>query len=220
METDLFIQAPEDISPQVSCWILEARTAIEAYARDHRGILESYTPLPEDPLSPPPVKQLLRAGLAAGTGPMAAVAGSIAQFVCQNAASVISGEIIVENGGDTCFRTFSPVTIAIWAGRSPFTGKVGIRCSHDAGFLSVCTSSGTVGHSRSFGIADAITIVSEDAALADAVATAVGNMVKSTKDVAMAAERLKDFPDIIGGVIIKGDQIGVWGSIELVPIAG
>ena len=222
-ETDLFIQAPEDISRQVSGWIIEARTSIEAYAASHGGFIESFTPLPDDPLAPPPVNRMLRAGIAAGTGPMAAVAGAIAQFVCQKAAALLpDGEIIVENGGDTCFRISGAVTAAIWAGRSPFTGKVGIRCAGnrtDAGdFLSICTSSGTVGHSRSFGTADAVTVVSKDAALADAVATAVGNMVRSRKDVSVAVERLRDFEGILGGVVIKADQIGAWGEIELVPL--
>ncbi len=219
METDLFIQAQEDISNMVSSWILEARTAIEAYAKTHEGFLESYIPLPEDPLAPPPVRQMLRAAAIAGTGPMAAVAGAIAQFVCHKAATVLSGEIIVENGGDTCSRIFGPVTAAIWAGSSPFTGKVGIRCDTDEEFLALCTSSGTVGHSKSFGTADAVTVISEDAALADAVATAIGNMVKTRKDVAIATQKLEAFPGIKGGVIIKGDNIGAWGKdIELVPL--
>ncbi len=218
LETDLFIQAGEDISSHASKWIIEARTAIEAYARAHPGFLESYTPLPEDPLAPPPVNGMLRAGMVAGTGPMAAVAGAIAQFICAKAASLLSGDIIVENGGDTCFRTAGPVTAAIWAGRSPFTGRVGIRCDIEGRLLSICTSSGTVGHSRSFGTADAVSIVSEDAALADAVATAVGNLVRSRRDVGPAAERIKDFPGVLGGVVIKADQIGAWGAIELVAL--
>ena len=218
LETDLLIQAEEDISARVSGWVVEARTAIEFYAKEHQGFLESYIPLPEDPFAPPPVKEMLRAGTAAGTGPMAAVAGAIAQFVCRKAASVLSGEIIVENGGDTCFRTNAPVTVAIWAGSSPFSGKVGIRCGPPGEFLSVCTSSGTVGHSRSFGKADAVTVISADAALADAVATAVGNMVKTRKDVAPAIQRLGQFPGILGGVIIKADQIGAWGEIELINL--
>ena len=217
-ETDLFIQAQEDISSQISDWVVQARTAIEAYAQDHPGFLESYTPLPRDPLAPPPVDSMLKAGLIAGTGPMAAVAGAIAQFVCQKASSILSGEIIVENGGDTCFRLLGPFTAAIWAGRSPFTGKIGIRFETNTKFFSICTSSGTVGHSRSFGTADAVTILAEDAALADAVATAVGNTIRSRKDVGLAAEKLSSFPGITGGVIIKADQIAAWGNLELVPL--
>ncbi len=219
LETDLFVQAAEDISSLVSAWVIEARTSIESYARSHAGFLESYFPLPEDLFAPPPVNWMLHAGQVAGTGPMAAVAGAIARFVCEKAALILDGEIIVENGGDTCFRATEPVTAAIWAGKSLFTGKIGVRCApSDSGFMSICTSSGTVGHSTSFGSADAVTVLCEDGALADAVATAVGNMVNSRKDVSRAVARLSEFPGIIGGVVIKGEQIGAWGNIELVPL--
>ncbi len=217
-ETDLFIQAQEDISEQVSNWVVEARTSIEAYARRHEGFLESYSPLPEDPLAPPIVKEMLRAGILAGTGPMAAVAGAIAQFICKQAASILSGEIIVENGGDTYFRAFDPITVAIHAAHSPLSGKIGIRPLTSYEFLSICTSSGTVGHSRSFGTADAVSVVSENGALADAVATAVGNMIKEKKDITWAVQRFQEFPGVLAGVIIKGDQIGAWGEIELLPL--
>lgn len=218
METDLFIQASDDISIQVSALVLEARTAIESYARAHPGFIESYLPLPEDPFAPLPVRQMLNAGIKAGVGPMAAVAGAIADYVCRKMAEKLPGEIIVENGGDTCFKLSGPVTVAIWAGSSPFSGRVGIRCNPEGDFFSVCTSSGTIGHSKSFGCADAVSIISRDAALADAVATAVGNMVDTKKDISPAIERLESFKGVLGGVIIKGDRIGAWGDLELVPV--
>jgi len=218
METDLFLQAERDISDKVSAWVIEARSAIEDYARSHPGFIESYQPLPDDPFAPLPVRDMLKAGRTAGVGPMASVAGAIAEFVCRRMAEHLNGEIIVENGGDTCFRLSGVSTVCIWAGDSPLSGRVGIRCSADSEFLSVCTSSGTVGHSKSFGTADAVTVISENAAIADAAATAVGNMVKSTRDIHRAVEALRHLNGILGGVIIKGDKLGAWGRLELVSI--
>jgi ApbE superfamily uncharacterized protein (UPF0280 family) len=80
----------------------------------------------------------------------------------------------------------------------------------------VCTSSGTVGPSLSLGLADAAIILSHSAALADAAATAVGNIVKSADDIQQALERGKQIEGILGVVVIKGDRMGAWGDINLV----
>ena len=125
-------------------------------------------PLPEDPLAPPLLRTMLSAARLAGVGPMASVAGAIAQAVGA-ALKPHSSSIIVENGGDCYLDMDEETTVGIYAGpRSPFSGKIGIRLTADVFPLGICTSSGTVGHSLSFGKADAVTVTARDAALADA----------------------------------------------------
>ncbi len=217
-ETDLFIQAPGDFSRQVSAWVVEARGAIEEYARFHPGFIESYVPLPTDPLAPAIVKRMLEAGDAAGVGPMAAVAGAISEYVGSRIASLCQGEVMVENGGDIFLRILSPVTVSIYAGKSPLSGKVGVRLTPGKGPVSVCTSSGTLGHSRSFGQADAVTVTGCDCALSDAAATSAANLIQSRRDIARALEFLKGIKGISGAVVIKADAIGAFGDLELVPL--
>jgi ApbE superfamily uncharacterized protein (UPF0280 family) len=84
--------------------------------------------------------------------------------------------------------------------------------------IGICTSSGTVGPSLSLGRADAAVALARSAALADAAATALGNLVQSAADIARALERAQAIPDLLGAVIIIGDQMGAWGEVELVPI--
>ncbi len=217
-ETDLFIQAQGDFSRQVSAWVVEARGAIEDYARLHPGFIESYVPLPTDPLAPTIVKRMLEAGDAAGVGPMAAVAGAISEYVGSRIASACQGEVLVENGGDLFLWLYAPVTLSIYAGKSPLSGKVGIRLRPWGAPLSVCTSSGTLGHSRSFGRADAVTVICRDCALADAFATAAGNMVTGRNDIEKVLTFLKRINGVEGAVVIKADAIGAFGDLELVPL--
>jgi hypothetical protein len=217
-ETDLHIQSDRNLENEVSALVIESRLSIEDYARSHPGFLESYTPLPDNPFAPAIVRDMLESSAVAGVGPMAAVAGAIAQHIGKRCVELTSGEVIVENGGDVFLRILEPITSVILAGKSPLSRRVGIVVAPGLMSLGICTSSGTVGHSKSFGKADAVTIVSQSVSLADATATSIGNMVITEKDIKHGLNVLKKIPGILGGVIIKGTKIGIWGDIELVPL--
>ena len=219
-ETDLHVQAKRDLSSEVSGWVIEARLFIEEYGAKRPDFFRSYAPIPEDPFAPPVVREMIAAAQIAGVGPMAAVAGAVAEYVGARCALAAAGEVIVENGGDIFISVENtPLISAIWAGKSPLSGKVGLRIRPGMTPIGLCTSSGTVGHSRSFGTADAVTILSGSAALADAAATAVGNMVKTGKDIDAALRAMGEIAGVIGGVIIKGTRLGAWGAVELAPVS-
>ena len=217
-ETDLFIQAKTSLKDLVSLWVIEERSKLEAYAGNHPGFLEALTPWKEDEFAPFIVKEMIRASKKAGVGPMAAVAGTIAEIVAKKIYEHIGGEVIVENGGDIVLRVEDEITMSIWAGDSPFSGKIGIRLLPQGNFLAVCTSSGTIGHSKSLGASDAVTVISKSGAYSDALATSIGNIVRTKADVQSALNRLRDFPGVLGGVIIKADAIGAFGELELVTL--
>jgi ApbE superfamily uncharacterized protein (UPF0280 family) len=121
----------------------------------------------------------------------------------------------VENGGDIFLKISRKRTVGIYAGDSPLTGKIGLEISPQDTPLGVCTSSGTVGHSLSFGKADAVVILAESAALADAAATAIGNRVNLPEDVNSAIDFCKNIRGLKGIVIIIGKNVGVWGEVKL-----
>ncbi len=103
----------------------------------------------------------------------------------------------------------------MYAGDSPLNGKIALKIYPEKTPLGICTSSGTVGHALSFGKADAAVVISKDAFLADAVATAVGNRVKSVSDIEKAMEFASKIEGIEGVLVIIGDSIGAWGDIEI-----
>jgi ApbE superfamily uncharacterized protein (UPF0280 family) len=217
-ETDLYIQSECNLADKVSTWIIELRLSIEFYIQNHSGFLESYKPLPDDPFAPSIVRKMIASSAVAGVGPMASVAGAIAENIGKRCMEVTEGEVIVENGGDIFLWVNKPITAAIFAGNSPLSGRVGITISSCGKPLGICTSSGTVGHSKSLGKADAVTAVSPSVSLADAAATSVGNMIKTDRDIDFGLKAFKKIPGIMGGVIIKGSKLGAWGQIELVPL--
>lgn len=216
-ETDLFISAPADMSDRALGAVREVRGLIEAYIRARPVFKTSLAPIERDASAHALIRSMIDAAAAANVGPMACVAGSVAEYVGRNLLE-FSSEVVVENGGDLFLRTKRALTIGIFAGPSPLSEKVGIRIAPQDVPLSLCTSSGTVGPSLSFGRADAVTVRSASAVLADAAATAIANMVKDASDIAAALDAARAIPGLDGLVIISGDRIGAWGTMELVAL--
>lgn len=213
---------PEDsvttlLKEEASNVILKYRNQIEDYIRENPLFQSSLKPLPVDNEAPEIIKTMQEASLKAGVGPFASVAGAIAEFVGKELLKY-SKEVIVENGGDIFLKTLKKRRIGIFAGKSKFSNRLALEISPEETPLGVCTSSGTVGHSLSFGKADAVVVVSESTPLADAIATAIGNLIKKKEDIPRGIERAKEIEGLKGVVIIKEDKLGVWGNIKLTKV--
>jgi len=216
-ETDLMVRTDKPLQEETTDLVLKHRMALERYIGDHPDFVDRLSPYPVDPFAPPIVKTMMEAGQKAGVGPMGAVAGAVAEYVGRDLLA-LSKEVVIENGGDIFIRATFPLTVAILAGHSPLSGKLGVRIDWQASPVGVCTSSGTVGHSLSLGRADAAVVVSASAALADAAATAIGNAVSDQADVPSAIRLGENIDGVLGIVVILGDKMGVWGNVELVRL--
>ena len=217
-ETNLNIQADTDLSSMATQAALDCRSHIEAWIHQHPEFATSLSPLPVPDIAPPIIRQMLQAGQAAQVGPMAAVAGAVSQAVGE-ALLTHSKQVAVENGGDVFMASDTETTFAVFAGdHSPFTLRAGIKIPVQKTSFGLCTSSGTLGHSKSFGRADAVTVLADDTALADASATSLANRIQSPADINPTMEEGKAIPGIRGLVMILGDQIGLWGDLTLVPL--
>lgn len=216
-ETDLFVRADKVLQKEATELVVKHRIPLERYIEAHPTFMTTLTPVPEDPLAPPLVRTMISAAQKAGVGPMAAVAGAIAEYVGVDLLAH-SKEIIVENGGDVFLKTDFPVVAGIYAGKSPMSGKIGVRMNVFACPMAVCTSSGTLGHSLSLGSADAAVVIAKSAAVADAVATAIGNRVAEKADIGRAIGFGKDIEGVVGIVVILGKEMGLWGGVELMSL--
>jgi len=213
-ETDLLISAKSDLSSQALEIVQKCRAGLEDYIKGHPLFALTLEPMRVEDNAPAVARNMALAAEAVGVGPMAAVAGAIAREVGTWLLQ-FSDEVIVENGGDIFMRSLRPRLVGVYAGESPLTGKIAFVIQPEDTPLGVCTSSGTVGHSLSFGLADAVTVFSPSAALADAAATAIGNRVQSAEDIPKAIEFAQHIPGLSGVAIVKGDVLGLWGKIQL-----
>lgn len=213
-ETDLHISASRNLEKEAEELVKKYRQDLESFIVKQPVFKDSLKPLDVPETAPDIVRSMAEAAKKAGVGPMAAVAGAIAEYVGKELLNY-SSQIIVENGGDIYIRTSKQRIVAIYAGTSPLSNKVGLEILPAQTPLGVCTSAGTIGHSLSFGKADAVVAISEDTTLADAAATAIGNKVHHPKDIQNALDYGKSIDGIQGIIIVKDDRIGAWGDIKI-----
>ena len=213
-ETDLYIRASTNLKSKARKLVLKYRDSLERYIERHPTFLTSLEPLPVDDNAPHIVRAMSEAASKAGVGPMASVAGAIAEFVGTELLA-FSPEVIVENGGDIYLKSRDKRIIGIYAGESPLSGKIGLEIAGADTPLGICTSSGTVGHSLSYGKADAVIVLSKSATLADATATAIANLIKQPGDIPSGIELAKSIEGVSGAIIIKGDNTGLWGKVKI-----
>ena len=220
-ETDLWVAVDaEKYEKAVDSFTLDRirfyRQILDKYIVKHPEFRDSLNPV----RIPEGVHQVIsdmgRAAEAAGTGPMSAVAGTFAEYICNDLLREFTlKEVIIENGGDIFMKLASASTISVYAGSSPLSEKINLVIKPEDTPLAVCTSSGTLGHSLSFGKADACMIACRSGSLADAYATAFCNEVKSKDMVLAVTEKALKKPEILSVVIIMDDKVGLGGTLQI-----
>jgi len=216
-ETDLYIFADKNLINQAQNIVHKIRNQLNKYILTNISFKESFSPVKVSLFAPKIVREMAWAAKLAGVGPMAAVAGTISERVGRELLKY-SKEVIVENGGDNFFKICKTRIVGIYAGSSPLSEKIAIQLLPEDTPCGICTSSGTVGHSFSYGKADAVVVVAKSAALADAAATAIGNVAHDIETINNGIEIAKKIRGLRGVVIIKDDQMGVFGKIKIISI--
>jgi ApbE superfamily uncharacterized protein (UPF0280 family) len=216
-ETDLWVGADRNLEQETRDLIFDYRYQLESYITSHPTFLTTLEPYEKDPYAPPMVQEMIEMTRISGVGPMASVAGALAQFVAGGLLA-LTDQVIVENGGDIFLKANRPVIISIFAGESPLSDTIGLVIPIRQMPLGVCSSSGTVGHSLSMGVTDVICLLASSAVLADGAATALGNRIRGITDLHRVADWANEIKDVFGGIAIIGDRMALWGDIELVDL--
>ncbi|KXA89612.1 hypothetical protein AKJ57_05095 [candidate division MSBL1 archaeon SCGC-AAA259A05] len=196
---------------------LGARRELERYVfknPDFRTSLDPMSPKGRD--YPEVVGLMRRASEIVEIGPFAAVAGTISQMAAEAGERSGADAILVDNGGDIAMIGNRGFQVGIYSGLSSISGRLVLTPEPEDLPLGICTSSGTFGHSLSFGGADAVAVISEESSIADAAATAVGNEVEGDdveSSVKRGLDRADDLPEVGGCLIVREDFVGVVGSL-------
>jgi uncharacterized protein len=193
--------------------IVRQRAILENYIKRHPYFQHSLQPIAIFSDAPEVVRRMTSAADIVGVGPMAAVAGAMAQLAVEAALRVGAEEVIVDNGGDIYLQTVEPVIIGLYPGESGQIGRLAFSLEASDTPLSICSSSGKMGHSFSFGECDLATVVAKDAALADAAATLAGNLVRTVVDVEQALNHIVSIEGITGVLIVKDGHVGLAGKL-------
>lgn len=215
--SDLYIIAKPELYDIAYNALKLARDEIEGHIKRHDEFLHSLNPVPLFGDEKAVTRAMCLSAQTAGVGPMAAVAGAIAETVGRELLKY-TDEVIVENGGDIWLKLVSSTVVGIYVNNIHFTDRIGIRLIPEETPCSLCTSTSKLGHSLSFGRADSVTIIADTGALADAVATAVCNMVQGEDDIERALEFGMSIIGVKGCLIVLSDKLAVMGDITLSPL--
>jgi len=214
-ETDIYVLTNKKMDKTiVEEKIYSLRWDIENYIDRDPRFLVALKPIEVEIDAPLIIKKMATAAKSAGVGPMATVAGAVAESVGQELVKNGYKDVIIENGGDIFIKTTKSRFIGIYAGRSKLWNKLKIKIKPKDSPLGICTSSGTIGHSLSFGVADCVVILSKDAILADAVATACANRVHSKGDLQGALDFARAIKGVTGVVVILKNNLISWGNVQ------
>jgi len=216
-ETDLQVLTNKPLDKDFVLEKIRAyRWDIENYIDKDRRFLTALKPIAVEVNAPGIVKEMAKQAKKVNIGPMAAVAGAVAEFLGRDLLKRGYRDVIVENGGDIFLKTTKTRRIGIYAGKSKLWNKLKLKIKPKDTPIGICTSSGTIGHSLSFGCADCVIILSKIASLADVVATATANRVNSKKDLSAALNFSRSIKGVCGVVIIFRNNLMSWGEIEFV----
>jgi len=215
-ESDLDLYVSSEING-VDDVLAACRSILVTQIESEPEFLDSLVPLEPRPEDPPMILRMKQAAFAAGVGPMAAVAGAVAEAV-GTCLRLRNADVIVENGGDLYLDLSTARRVLIYAGDSPLSNRLALHIKPEETPLGICTSSGRFGHSLSFGRAHAVVILSQNTALADAVATATANRVNTPDDLDTAVKFAAAIPGVKGVLVILDEHLGMWGELDLKPV--
>ena len=194
----------------VAAEIVRLRGVLEEYIVRHAEFGSSLAPIELLDDAPEIACRMARAAAMVGVGPMAAVAGTVAQM----SAEIVGHEdVVVENGGDIFLSASREITVGLYAGDGPLSDSLALSITPDSMPLAVCSSSGVMGHSLSLGKCDLACVVSPNASLADAAATRAANQVKTPADIEPTLEQINAIDGVSGILLVHTDQIGIAGAI-------
>lgn len=196
--------------------IMSHRKNLEDYIKRHPEFQHALRPIDVLPDAPEIAISMAEAARRAGVGPMAAVAGALADLGMKAMLRAGAKVAVVEDGGEVAATTNQPVTVAILSSFPGLSGRIGLRVTEADSPLGVATSSSKTGRVISFGKADSATVVAADASLADAAATAVCNAVAGENvgaSIQCGLEAAKAIKGVRGAIIVREGQTGVWGKL-------
>jgi len=211
-QTDLMVSGTSNLRHKALPLVIQHRREIEDYIDGHPFFVRSLMPVPPDETAPEIVQSMIAAASRSQVGPMAAIAGAIAEYVGLGLMP-FSSEVIVENGGDIFLFSSQRRELLLLAESSPFR-CLRIALAPTSEPMGICTSSGTLGHSLSLGRADAVMVSASSASLADAAATAIGNLTRVPSDVSAAIGKAQEI-GVTAVVILIEDRMAAWGRVEI-----
>ncbi len=214
-ETAATIAAEPRHIPSAVGAIADARAEIERQIAADPFFLTTFEPYDRRLVATGGVtERMCGAAEAAGVGPMATVAGAVAEAALEAMVRNGCDHGWVDNGGDIALLLSRPTVVEVFSGSGQ--GGFGLEVGPTDGTIGICSSSGKLGHSISLGSADASVVIATSATLADALATAIGNRVRTAEDLRTCFDRFEDADGFVGAIVVLDGDVGIAGRVPKV----
>lgn len=214
--SDLLIKSNKNIKNKIELPLKEIYRKLEYCIENYPPFLKSLSPIKPKSYFPKIIKKMCEKSSIFGVGPMATVAGAVCEY-CANYLLNYCSRLIIENGGDVFIKINRDIDVAVYLKNRYFKDKIRLKIKAKNIPCGLCSSSGSFGHSLSFGKSDLVVVMANSAITADGAATAIANKINSVADIQKSINYFKDLDESIKGiVIVKEKKIGLWGNIELV----
>ena len=192
------------------------RRELLRYINEHPEFKYAMHPVAPAQNAPRIVQEMASAAFKANVGPMASVAGALADVGLRSMLKLGASIAIVENGGEIAAFTEEPIIISILSGDVSLSGRMGFCLGREDCPIGIATSSSRTNRTLSFGEADSVTVIADNASLADAAATAICNSVIGLgikESIERGLERAKRIDGVRGVLIIREGYSGIWGNL-------
>lgn len=220
-ETDMLITIDQtDLTQELMDYaynsVKKLREIVDQYIAEDPIFATSFVPHTVNVHAPDIIKKMAMAGKIANVGPMASVAGAFAEHIGMLLCKCFNLHyIIVENGGDIYVTGDRDIYVGLYAGKDSIYSRLKFKICKENLPAGICSSSGKFGHSISLGYADCVTVICQDAALADAYATCICNKIRIEKDIESVLNEFMQYEDINGMIIMCDYKIGMYGAVNL-----
>ena len=190
-------------------FVISIRNDLKNHILKNKDFQLSFEPVDVDDDSPLIVRTMADSSRAADVGPMACVAGTISQMSLDYLMGMGSRYSIVENGGDIALINDTKVLCGIYSNNPVLGNDIAFEIKARRKPLGICSSSGRIGHSISFGDADSVTVISGSCSVADGLATRIANEIRgetSEDKISNGLECCENYREFFDGVLIISDE--------------
>ena len=194
--------------------VFDAREIILRKISEDPFFKTTYDPYPVSKDDDELIQRMCQASVIAGVGPMAGVAGAVAVFAVESMVEEGAGFAIVENGGDIALKIDRDITVGVYQDDERFR-DIAFRIPKRERIFGICSSSAKIGPSVSLGKTNISTVFSDDVILADACATALGNLIRygGQEEMSSALETIGRKEGVEGCVSISDGLMAMFGNV-------
>jgi ApbE superfamily uncharacterized protein (UPF0280 family) len=212
--TDLFISSDKDIKSRIEKPVKKIYKELGFVIKKDQSFLKSLSPVIIKPFFPPIIKKMCALSKPFNVGPMAAVAGTVNDYISTHLIRYCRS-LLIENGGDLFLSSMRDLKVGVYLKNSYFKNKLVLKIKAKDMPCGLCASSSTFGHSLSLGKCDLAVVQSDSPIAADAAATAVANSIITADDIEKSIDYFTKIGNLTGLLIVKDNRMGIWGNIEL-----